>query len=80
MPRTGCPGAGTRDSITIAGVPILYALAIPAAATNPTAARAFVQWLFGPRGREVLTRNGFTVLDRPLVQGAAPAWLTALTH
>lgn len=68
-------GASSRDSVTIRGAPILYALAIPREAANPAAARAFVQWLFGDRGREVLTRNGFTVLDRPIVSGRAPAWL-----
>lgn len=68
-------GASSRDSVTIRGAPILYALTIPKDATNPTAARAFVQWLFGAQGRAVLIRNGFNVLDRPIVHGQAPAWL-----
>ena len=74
------PGGAGRDSVTIFGAPILYALAIPKDAANPNAARGFVQWLFGPAGRDVLTRNGFTVLDHPLLTGAAPSWLRTTTH
>ena len=73
------PGGATRDSITIRGAPILYALSIPTEAANPAGAQAFVQWLFGPQGREILIRNGFTVLDKPVVSGNAPEWLRNLT-
>jgi molybdate/tungstate transport system substrate-binding protein len=69
------PRPATRDSITITGAPILYALAIPTSAPNTAAARSFVQWLLGPAGRDVLARNGFNVLDRPIVHGEVPAWL-----
>jgi molybdate/tungstate transport system substrate-binding protein len=69
------PGGATRDSITIRGAPILYALAVPTAAPNPAAARSFVHWLLGPEGRAVLARNGFTLLDRPILHGNAPSWL-----
>ena len=72
------PRATTRDSVTIRGAPILYALSIPTAAPNPAAAQAFVRWFFGPDGRAVLARNGFTVLDRPVVHGSAPTWLTSV--
>lgn len=72
-------GAGA-DSITIKGAPILYALAIPKGATNAAGARAFVEWLLGPAGRAILQRNGFNVLDRPVVTGAAPPWLRALSR
>ncbi len=74
------PGGTGRPALTIVGAPILYALSIPDRAAEPATARAFVQWLFGARGREVLTRNGFTVLDRPMVNGAAPPWLRALAR
>jgi molybdate/tungstate transport system substrate-binding protein len=74
------PRPATRDSITISGAPILYALSIPTGAANLPSARAFVEFLLGPRGREILTRNGFTVLDRPLLRGDAPSWLRTLTH
>ncbi len=72
-------GAGA-DSITITGAPILYALAIPKEAANPAGARAFVEWLLGPDGRAILQRNGFNVLERPVVTGAAPPWLRALAR
>jgi molybdate/tungstate transport system substrate-binding protein len=79
-PVTRDPRPATRDSITIRGAPILYALGIPRDAPEPAAARAFVQWFFGPRGREILRRNGFTVLDRPLVHGEAPEWMRSLAR
>jgi len=74
------PAGGAGDSVTIGGAPILYALSIPEGAPDPQAARAFVQWLFGPDGRKILTDNGFTVLDRPIVHGTAPAWLNSITR
>jgi molybdate/tungstate transport system substrate-binding protein len=74
------PGGAGRDSVTILGAPILYALSIPREAANAAGARGFVEWLFGPAGRDVLTRNGFTLLDRPQLQGRAPAWLRTLAH
>ncbi len=74
------PRRTTQDSLTIRGAPILYALAIPSDAPNPAAAREFVRWLLGPEGRAVLTRNGFTVLDRPMVRGDAPEWARALSQ
>ncbi len=82
IPRSGSRNTqhSIRDSVTIRGTPILYALSIPKEAANPVAARAFVQWLFGPQGRDILTRNGFTVLDKPLVNGNAPPWMRALAR
>jgi molybdate/tungstate transport system substrate-binding protein len=79
-PSTHDARPATRDSLTIRGAPILYALSIPTAAPNPAAAQAFVRWLFGPDGRAVLARNGFTLLDRPVVHGSAPSWLTSVTR
>lgn len=74
------PQSAVRDSVTITGAPILYALAIPTDAPNPAAARAFVQWLLGPTGRSILTRSGFNVLDHPIVHGDTPAWLRDTTR
>jgi molybdate/tungstate transport system substrate-binding protein len=61
------------DSVTIVGAPILYALSIPRMAANQADAEAFVRWLFGPAGREVLARNGFTVLEEPIFHTDHPA-------
>jgi ABC-type molybdate transport system substrate-binding protein len=82
IPRSGARNTQypTRDSVVIRGAPILYALAIPREAANVTGARAFVEWLLGPEGRAVLVRNGFTVLESPIIHGAMPPWLRALTH
>ena len=74
------PRRTSPDSLTIRGAPILYALSIPTAAPNPAAAQAFVRWLFGPDGRAVLARNGFTVLERPIIHGSAPSWLTTVAR
>jgi molybdate/tungstate transport system substrate-binding protein len=74
------PSGSGRDSVTIRGAPILYALSIPKAAADPAGARAFVEWLFGPEGRAILTRSGFTVLDHPLLRGDVPSWLRALAQ
>jgi molybdate/tungstate transport system substrate-binding protein len=71
VPRSG------GDSITIVGAPILYALSIPRTAANHADAEAFVRWLFGPVGREVLERNGFTVLEAPIFHSDAPASIPA---
>ena len=81
IPRSGLHDARRvpRDSVTIHGAPILYALSIPRAAPAPVLARQFVQFLFGPDGEAILARNGFTVLERPIVHGSAPGWVTALT-
>ena len=82
IPRhaTGNTQHASRDSVTIRGAPILYALAIPKDASNPTAARAFVEWLLGEQGRAILTRNGFTVLEKPIVHGNAPGWVQSLSR
>lgn len=74
------PATGTHGPLTVHGAPILYALSIPRAAPDSAIARRFVQWLLGPEGKGILTRNGFTVLDRPMVDGDAPAWVRALAR
>lgn len=74
VPRGGA-GTGPGGSLTIRGAPILYALSVPAAAADSADARAFVTWLFGPAGRALLARNGFVVLDHPLLRGDPPSWL-----
>ena len=44
------------------GPPILYSVAPVTAAKNPSGARAFVEFLRGPAGREEFTRRGFLVV------------------
>jgi molybdate transport system substrate-binding protein len=44
------------------GPPILYSVAPVSAAKNPSGARAFVEFVSGPAGREEFTRRGFRVV------------------
>lgn len=74
------PRGGGGAPLTLRGAPILYALSIPTAAADTADARAFVTWLFGPAGRALLARNGFVVLDHPLLRGDPPAWLQGLNR
>jgi molybdate/tungstate transport system substrate-binding protein len=79
IPRSGPPSTQhpAPSTVTILGAPILYALSIPRAAANPADAEAFVRWLFGPVGREVLERNGFTVLEEPSFHSDLPSLIPA---
>ena len=65
------PGASRsgRDSVEFRGEPIVYALTIPTAAPHPQTAEAFVRFVFSPEGQAVLKKNGFTVLEQPLLGG-----------
>lgn len=69
------PGRSPRDSVTIHGTPILYALTIPRAARHRAAAERFVAWLLSPPGRSALRAQGLDALDAPVVVGdSAPAF------
>lgn len=59
--------------LVFTGEPIVYALTIPTKAPHPATAAAFVRFALGPDGRRILAANGFTLLERPLVTGTAPA-------
>jgi molybdate/tungstate transport system substrate-binding protein len=59
----------STDSLEFRGEPIVYGLAIPRAAPNPAAAQAFVRFMLSPAGQAILRRNGFVVMDRPVVGG-----------
>lgn len=63
------------DSLDLAGAPILYGLTVPASAPHPAAAVQFVNLLFSPTGRAILSRNGLIPLEHPRVVGIAPAGL-----
>jgi molybdate/tungstate transport system substrate-binding protein len=64
-----------RDSLTLKGEPIVYALTIPTGAPNPATAAEFVRYLLGPPGRDVLQRNGLLPLDVPQASGDVPPGL-----
>ena len=68
------PGAhrGGRDSVEFRGEPIVYALSIPRAAPHPRTAQAFVRFLFSPEGQAILERNGFLLLEKPVLGGPEP--------
>ena len=68
------PGAhrGGRDSVEFRGEPIVYALTIPRAAPHPRTAQAFVRFLFSPEGQAILERNGFLLLEKPVLGGPEP--------
>jgi molybdate/tungstate transport system substrate-binding protein len=63
------PGRSPRDSVTIHGRPILYALSIPREAPHRVVAGRFVAWLLSPSGRSVLRAHGLDALDAPIVVG-----------
>jgi molybdate/tungstate transport system substrate-binding protein len=58
-----------RDSVEFRGEPIIYALTIPRDAPHRATAEGFVRFVFSSSGRAILQRNGFTLLDKPLVGG-----------
>jgi molybdate/tungstate transport system substrate-binding protein len=57
------------DSLTFVGETIVYALTVPAGAPNPVAARAFVQFVLGDRGRSILAESGFLLPARAGLRG-----------
>jgi molybdate/tungstate transport system substrate-binding protein len=75
--RVEIPQAGTATPLVLTGAPIVFALTIPARAANPRLALRFVQYLLSPAGREALRRSGFSPLETPEFEGAAPATLRA---
>ncbi|MGP4014742.1 extracellular solute-binding protein [Saccharopolyspora sp. 5N708] len=62
------------------GRPIVYALTIPTNAPNPTAALRFIEFVLSPAGQQIMSDNGFTVVN-PAVSGGAnlPGSLAAVT-
>ncbi len=63
------PRRAGADSVEFRGEPIVYALTIPTAAPHPRTAQAFVRFIFSPEGQAILKRDGFTLLDKPLLGG-----------
>jgi molybdate/tungstate transport system substrate-binding protein len=67
----------TVGAKTYRGAPSVYALTIPSNAANPAGAAAFVTFLLGPTGSQLLTRAGLTLLP-PGVVGDRTAIAPAL--
>jgi molybdate/tungstate transport system substrate-binding protein len=63
------PRRAGSDSLEFRGEPIVYALTIPTAAPHPPTAVAFVRYVFSPEGQAILKKNGFVVLEKPLLGG-----------
>ena len=65
-------GATPKDSTTMTGGPILYALSIPRQAPHAAAAERFVAELLGRDGRRRLREQHVDALDAPRFVGDAP--------
>lgn len=71
-------GKTPKDTLTIKGQPIVYALSIPKAAPHPDMAEKFVAFLLSPEGRRVLHATKLDALDTPVIIGSgAPAAVQA---
>jgi molybdate/tungstate transport system substrate-binding protein len=67
--RLPAGGRAPEDSIEFRGEPIVYALTIPTRAPHPRTAEAFVRFVLSPEGQAIIKRDGFTLLDQPLLGG-----------
>jgi molybdate/tungstate transport system substrate-binding protein len=69
--RVRLPGKSRagKDSVEFQAEPIVYALTIPTAAPHPRTAIAFVRYIFSPEGQAILKKNGFMLLEKPLLGG-----------
>ncbi len=63
------PRRTASDSVEFRGEPIVYALTIPTDAPHPQTAQAFVRFIFSPEGQAILKKNGFMLLQKPLLGG-----------
>ncbi len=71
-------GKTPRDTLTIKGQPIVYALSIPKAAPHPDVAEKFVAFLLSPGGRKLMRATKLDALDTPVIVGSgAPAAVQA---
>jgi molybdate/tungstate transport system substrate-binding protein len=61
--------AGGKDSLEFRGEPIVYALTIPTAAPHPRTAAEFVRFVLSAEGQAIIKKDGFTLLDRPMISG-----------
>ena len=71
-------GKTPKDTLTIKGQPIVYALSIPKTAPHPSVAETFVAFLLSPDGRKLMRATKLDALDTPLIIGSgAPAAVRA---
>jgi molybdate/tungstate transport system substrate-binding protein len=63
------PGKEPGTTTQIKGEPIVYSIAVLKNAKNPKAAQAFVNFLVGPRGRQLMAEGGMTPLVPAQVAG-----------
>lgn len=71
-------GKTPRDTLTIKGEPIVYALSIPKAAPHPEVAERFVAFLLSPEGRALMRATRLDALGTPVITGSgAPASVRA---
>ena len=69
-----------KDSVTVRGAPIRYALSIPRGAPHPSVALRFASFLMGKQGQAVLMENGLSGLASPEFHGdSVPPSLSAGT-
>jgi len=69
-------GSGSGDSVTIAGAPIVYALAVPRAAAHRADSEKLARFLVSADGRAILAREGLDLLDSLRSVGTVGAWAT----
>lgn len=63
------PGRTPRDSVTLRGAPISYALAVPRAAPDSAAGAALVRFLVVRDGRQVLRAHGLDAVEPVTIIG-----------
>jgi len=76
--RVRVPGDTRAESVTVAGAPIVHALAVPRDAPHPAAGQRFVEWLLSDVGRVALRAAHVDLIEPPQPVGDAPAWVRAL--
>jgi molybdate/tungstate transport system substrate-binding protein len=69
--RVRVPGRTPRDSVTLAGAPVSYALAVPRAASDSAGGAAVVRFLLSPDGRRVLRAFALDALDSAVTVSSA---------
>ena len=74
--HTRIVGSHPRDTITVRGAPILFALSAGTHAPHAAAARRFIAFLLSANGQRILRSQHFDALPRAVIVGAAAPDLT----